>query len=105
MSIWVHPLDDSYRLLAASGVPPGLAPLALYGAAATDLLLGVLTLALPGKRLVWQVQFLLVLAYTAIIAVELPEFLSHPFGPIVKNLPILLVLWLLAELAPRPERR
>ena len=101
VSIWVHPLDDSYRMLAASGVPPWLAPLALYGAAAIDLLLGFLTLALPRRRLLWQVQFLLVLAYTAIIAVRLPEFLSHPFGPIVKNLPILAVLWLLAELAPR----
>ena len=103
VSIWFHPLEDSYRMLTTAGVPAALAPLALYGAAATDLLLGVLTLAVPGRKWVWQVQILLVLVYSMIIAVRLPEFLSHPFGPIVKNLPILAVLWLLAELAP-PRR-
>lgn len=105
VSIWFHPLEDSYRMLAAAGVPAALAPLALYGAAATDILLGVLTLALPGHKRVWQVQILLVLVYSVIIAVRLPEFLSHPFGPIVKNLPILAALWLLAELAPPRGRR
>ena len=104
VSIWVHPLADSYRMLTTAGVPAALAPLALYGAAATDILLGILTLALPGHKRVWQVQILLVLVYSVIIAVRLPEFLSHPFGPIVKNLPILATLWLLAELAP-PRRR
>jgi hypothetical protein len=67
--------------------------------------LGILTLAAGGSRLVWQVQFLLVLVYTAIITLRLPEFLAHPFGPIVKNLPILAILWLLAELSPRRARR
>lgn len=105
VSIWVHPLEDSYRMLAAAGVPAALGPLALYGAAATDILLGILTLAAGGSRLVWQVQFLLVLVYTAIITARLPEFLSHPFGPIVKNLPILAILWLLAELSPRRAAR
>jgi hypothetical protein len=105
VSIWFHPLDDSYRMLATAGVPASLAPLTLYGAAAMDILLGVLTLALPGSRRMWQVQILLVLVYSMIIAVRLPEFLSHPFGPIVKNLPILAALWLLAELTPPRGRR
>jgi uncharacterized protein YbjT (DUF2867 family) len=105
VSIWVYPLEESYRLLAGAGVPAALAPLALYGAAATDIVLGILTLAAGGRRIVWQVQLLLVLVYTAIITVRLPEFLWHPFGPIVKNLPILATLWLLAELAPRGTRR
>jgi uncharacterized protein YbjT (DUF2867 family) len=104
VSIWFHPVADSYRMLTHAGVPATLAPLALYGAAATDILLGALTLALPRHKLLWQIQILLVLVYTAIIAFRLPEFLSHPFGPIVKNLPILAALLLLAELTP-PRRR
>jgi uncharacterized protein YbjT (DUF2867 family) len=104
VSIWFHPVEDSYRLLTTAGVPARLAPMALYGAAATDILFGILTLALPGYRLVWQVQILLVLVYSLVIALRLPEFLSHPFGPIVKNLPILAILWLLAELGPRRRR-
>ena len=101
VSLWFHPLADSYRLLAAAGVPAAMVPLALHGAAAMDIVLGVLTLAVPGSRRLWQVQILLVLVYTFIIAFRLPEFLTHPFGPIVKNAPILAILWLLAELAPR----
>ena len=101
VSLWFHPLADSYRLLAAAGVPAAMVPLALHGAAAMDIVLGVLTLAVPGSRRLWQVQILLVLVSTFIIAFRLPEFLTHPCGPIVKNAPILAILWLLAELAPR----
>jgi uncharacterized protein YbjT (DUF2867 family) len=104
VSVAVHPVDDSYRMLSASGVPAALLPLALYGAAALDLLLGVLSLLLH-HRLLWQAQILLILGYTVIIALRLPEFLSHPFGPILKNLPILAALLLLAELAPRRPRK
>ena len=45
VSVGFHPLADSYRMLSAAGVPPGLVPFALYGAAALDLVLGLLTLA------------------------------------------------------------
>jgi uncharacterized protein YbjT (DUF2867 family) len=104
VSVWFHPLAESYAMLAATGVPAALAPLALYGASAADLALGVLTLTLPRRRLLWLAQIALVLVYTVIIAVRLPEYLTHPFGPIVKNLPILAVMCLLAEL-DRTQRR
>jgi uncharacterized protein YbjT (DUF2867 family) len=100
VSLWFHPLADSYGMLAAVGIPAGLAPLALYGAAACDLILGVLTLLMRRRRRLWQVQILLVLVYTIIITIRLPAQLTHPFGPIVKNLPILVALWMLAELEP-----
>jgi hypothetical protein len=38
-----------------------------------------------------------VLAYSIIIAIFLPAYWLHPFGPVLKNLPILLLLWLLHE--------
>jgi uncharacterized protein YbjT (DUF2867 family) len=101
VSVALYPLADSYRLLAAVGVPAALAPLALYGAAACDLVLGALTLLLRRRHLLWQVQIVLILVYTVIIAIRLPEYLVHPFGPIVKNLPILALLWMLMELEPK----
>jgi len=42
-----------------------------------------------------------VLGYSAIIAVALPAFLSHPFGPVLKNLPILAILLILMS-EPQP---
>jgi hypothetical protein len=105
VSVWFHPLAESYGMLSASGVPAALVPMALYGAAALDLVLGVLTLTLRRRKWLWLAQIALVLVYTVVIAVRLPEYLTHPFGPIVKNLPILIVLWMLAELEPTQRRR
>jgi len=106
VSLWVHPVEDSHAMLSAAGVPSALLPFALYSAAALDLALGVLTLALRRRRQLWLAQVALVLFYTIVIAFRLPEQLSHPFGPIVKNLPILVALWILAELdSPKTKPR
>jgi uncharacterized protein YbjT (DUF2867 family) len=94
LSLGIFPLDDSLALLARVGAGPALALPLLYGAAGLDLLLGLATLAWPRRRL-WVAQALLVLLYTAIISVFLPEQWLHPFGPVVKNLPILALLGLL----------
>jgi len=39
-----------------------------------------------------------VLTYTVILSIHLPEFWLHPFGPLAKNLPFLAVLWLMYEI-------
>jgi hypothetical protein len=33
-----------------------------------------------------------------VIALRLPEFLLHPYGPLTKNLPMLAAIWLLYQL-------
>lgn len=52
----------------------------------------------PWRRWLWPAQALLILFYTVWIAVRLPEFLWHPYGPLTKNLPMLATLWLLYQL-------
>jgi len=91
VSAGLHPVGDSLALLARVGLHGTAAQGALYGAILLDLVFGVATLLRPGKAL-WVTQFLTILAYSIIIAVALPEFLWHPFGPIIKNLPILALL-------------
>jgi hypothetical protein len=76
-------------------------PLFLYGAAMLDLILGVLTLSPWRPRWLWLAQAALVLAYTVIISLKLPEFWLHPYGPVLKNLPFLVGLWILYELEDR----
>ena len=49
----------------------------------------------------WWAQIALILAYTAIITWHLPEFWAHPYGPVLKNVPILAALLLLAHLEDR----
>ena len=51
-----------------------------------------------GRRWSYAAQMLLMLGYTAIITVWLPEFWWHPYGPVLKNLPLLAATWLLYRL-------
>jgi nucleoside-diphosphate-sugar epimerase len=100
VSLGLYPVQDSLALLARVGAPPALGLPLLYGAAALDIALGVATLAWP-RRLLWLAQAALVLGYTAIITVFLPEQWLHPFGPVVKNLPILAILAVLHAFGER----
>jgi nucleoside-diphosphate-sugar epimerase len=98
VSAGLYPVQHSYDLLVRSGVPLALAPLMLYGAVGVDLLLGLATLRLRRRRWLWLVQLGLIGFYTVFIAIKLPEFLLHPYGPLTKNLPMLAAIWLLYEL-------
>lgn len=100
VSIAIHPRDASLTLLAGVGLSGAPAVLALYAAAALDLAIGLACLFRPSGRL-WCLQAALVLGYTAIIAIALPAFLAHPFGPVLKNLPILAILLILMS-EPQP---
>jgi uncharacterized protein YbjT (DUF2867 family) len=102
VSLGLYPVEASYSLLARTGVPAAVAPLLLYGAAALDLVLGVLVFRLRGarRRLLWRAQVALILLYSVIIAWRLPEFWLHPYGPMLKNLPLVAVLVLLDVLEP-----
>lgn len=101
VSLGVYPVQASYALLARTGTPEMLMPLFLYGAAALDIALGILTLLPRRSRWLWVAQAVLVLGYTIIISWKIPEFWLHPYGPILKNLPFLAGLWILYELEDR----
>ena len=98
VSFGLYPLEGSFDLLARAGVQADLQPVMLYGAATLDLLLGLGILLLRRRRLLWLAQLGLIGFYTVVIAVMLPEFLLHPFGPLIKNLPMLAAIWLLYQL-------
>jgi uncharacterized protein YbjT (DUF2867 family) len=91
LSLGIYPVEESYALLTQVGLEGTLASIALYGAALLDIGLGIATLAWPGRWL-WRMQIILMAGYTIIISLFLPEFWLHPFGPILKNLPILALL-------------
>lgn len=97
VAAFLYPAAASYELLARSGVPAAAAPLLLYGACALDLAFGLASVALPRRwrGLLWLAQAALIVFYSAVIALRLPAFLFHPYGPLSKNLPILAMLLLL----------
>jgi uncharacterized protein YbjT (DUF2867 family) len=101
VSLGLYPVSASLELLARSGVPEALGPLFLYPAAALDLALGIGILAMRRRRLLWLAQIVLIAVYTLIITVRLPEFWLHPYGPLLKNLPMLAAIYLLYRFEDR----
>ena len=101
VSLLPHSTGASLDLLRHIGVPASLAPVLLIGAAVVDIALGLLTLLPRRVPFLWTAQILLVLVYTTIISVFLPQLWLEPFGPVVKNVPILALLLLLRQLETR----
>lgn len=88
LSFGLHPLEGSHRLLASVGLQGPLADLALFGGAGLDLTLGLLLLARWRPVAVGGAMLASMAAFT-IIACGLPlDHWTHPFAPLLKNLPI-----------------
>jgi len=98
---WPHSYAERLALLARLNIHGVAAYVGLYGACALNFGLGAATLLKPG-RMLWLLQMVVILVYSALIAVALPEFLIHPFGPILKNIPLLVILILLLSEETRP---
>lgn len=98
VSFGLYPITESYALLARTGITGALAPLMLYGAALMDLAIGFATLALRRRRWLWYGQLAMIGFYTLVITFRLPEFWLHPYGPLLKNLPMLAAIVVLLTL-------
>jgi uncharacterized protein YbjT (DUF2867 family) len=98
VSAFFYPVEQSYTLLQQVGIGETLAPLFLYGAAALDLLLGLALLLRYRLVTVARLQIAIILGYTLVISVALPEFWLHPYGPVSKNLPLLVATLVMLQL-------
>ena len=86
-SWFFFPHAESLAWLQRLGLA-GAAEWMFVGACGADLLMGFASCLFASRNL-WRLQFALVLFYSVAIAIFLPEFLVHPFGPISKNLAVL----------------
>lgn len=88
--------DASLQLLAQIGIAAAWQWPLLLAASLCDVVLAVWTAWRP-SRVLWWIQCGLVAFYSVVIAVLLPENWLHPFGPLVKNVPLLAMLVYLAS--------
>lgn len=100
LSLGLYPVAQSLALLADFGLHGTWAYAALYAGAAADLVLGLAALLAPRRWLpwVWRTQLLVIVVYTALITLRIPHWWLHPFGPVLKNLPMLVGTAMLAAL-------
>ncbi|ASQ44600.1 SDR family oxidoreductase [Legionella clemsonensis] len=89
----------SYQLLATIGISTVWQPLFLYGASLINTLLGIGLLLNYKVKLNCLIQIAVISIYTLIISVALPYLWLEPFGPVVKNIPILSSIFILNALS------
>jgi uncharacterized protein YbjT (DUF2867 family) len=102
ISLWVYPREASENLLVRSGFSRETAPVLLSFLAIADIGLGLGTWMKWHLRLISIIQLSLILGFSMVIAVMLPEFVIHPFGAVVKNFPLFVAT--LVMLALEQER-
>lgn len=98
ISAFAYPIDESLKLLERTGLHGHWGWAALYGASSLDLALGVSTLFRRTRRVSYALQIALIAFYTVAISMFLPEYWRHPYGPVLKNIPLLAVIALLYHL-------
>ncbi|MDH3975589.1 MAG: SDR family NAD(P)-dependent oxidoreductase [Deltaproteobacteria bacterium] len=89
ISAFIYPVEESYALLRTVGAEGAMLPLLLYGASFVDVMLGLAMLTGYRIKEVSIIQVMVIALYSLIIALELPAFWLHPFGPVTKNIPFI----------------
>lgn len=98
---WPH--AESLDWLAQCGLPRAWGTPILLAASLLDAIMGV-TVLLARRSWIWPLQVGLVLGYTAIMSLCLPQFWLHPFGPLSKNLPLLVLMCVMWRLAANSDQ-
>lgn len=95
---------QSAQLLQAAGLSdPLLLQTLIIGGALADLALGLALWLRPG-RASYLAALALMLLMTLTATALLPALWLHPLGPLLKNLPIAALLWVLAQDATSSNR-
>ncbi len=89
VSAFFFPVEQSYAMLAKAGITGSWGPILLYGASVIDLALGIATLLAYRLTLTGSLQIGVIVLYTIILSFSQPELWIHPFGPVTKNLPLI----------------
>ncbi|ROS02052.1 DoxX-like protein [Sinobacterium caligoides] len=85
----------SYQILAAAGIDGSLASICLYSGSIVDLLIGVWLLYGRQLRHCYWLQLIIITLYTVLLTVIDAHYWLHPFGPLTKNIPLLVMIYYL----------
>ncbi|WP_426370350.1 DoxX-like family protein [Pseudocolwellia sp. HL-MZ7] len=90
-SIYLSP-EIGYEILNNSGITGPLADTAVYAGGILDIILGLWILTAFKLKLCCIVQVMIIGVYTVLLTFIEPSFWWHPFGPITKNFPIIVLI-------------
>jgi len=96
ISTFISP-EIGFALLAEAGINDYLASFFVYGGSLVDFLLGVWLISGRGIRICCWLQIIVIIFYSILLTIIDPSFWIHPFGPLTKNIPILILIGVLYQ--------
>ena len=93
-SIYFSP-EIGYEILARANITGSMADFSVYAGGALDIVLGLWLLTSVKTKLCCIVQVAVIALYTVILTFIDASFWLHPFGPITKNIPIIVLILLI----------
>lgn len=69
-----------------------MADVSIYAGGALDIVIGLWLLSSIKIRLCCIIQVTVIIVYTVLLTFIDPSFWIHPFGPITKNIPIIVLI-------------
>lgn len=90
-SVFFSP-EIGYEILANANVTGSLADVSIYAGGILDILLGLWLITSVKAKLCCIVQVSVIAIYTVLLTFIDASFWLHPFGPITKNIPIIILI-------------
>ena len=90
-SVFFSP-EIGYEILANADITGSLAEVAIYTGGILDIVLGIWLMTSFRIRFCCIVQISIISIYTVLLTFIEPSFWLHPFGPITKNIPIIVLI-------------
>lgn len=93
-SIYFSP-EVGYEILASASITGLMADLSVYAGGTLDIFIGLWLISSIKIRLCCIIQVVVIVLYTVLLTFIDMSFWLHPFGPITKNIPIVVLIFLI----------
>jgi len=90
-SVFFSP-EIGYEILVNANITGLLAETAIYAGGILDIILGIWLITAVKTKLCCIVQVSVIIMYTVLLSLIDASFWLHPFGPITKNIPIVVLI-------------
>ncbi len=98
VSAFLYPRPLALDLLHDIGIPVGIDLPLLYVASFLDIVLGALTIVGYRLDVLLKFQIVVIGVYTLLLTALAPYHWLHPFGPVLKNIPLIFTIYILMKL-------
>ena len=95
-SVFIAP-DIGYEVLASAGIKGEAATSLIYMGSGLDVLIGLWVLTGWQLKPCCWLQLIIIISYSLLLSFIAPEYWLHPFGPLTKNIPIAVLIYILSN--------